>query len=214
MKDLSAFDIVPINTSTLKVVLCDYQYPVDKIKRLVNEGTLIPIKKGLYVLSESTRKHNISKELLGNHIYGPSYVTMDYALAYYSLIPESVNNITSVTIKRSRSFETAFGKFIYRQADTNYYSIGINIEKVNNLYHFLIASPEKAICDKIIFTPQLKLTSLKSLQDFLTHDLRIEENDIAGLNSEIVAQCMTSGIKRRELALLIQTIKKKKHEYS
>jgi len=208
------FDIIPFNTSVLKNQLSDYQFPVDKIRRLVASEDIIPIKKGMYVISEKHRTRKISREILANNIYGPSYISMDYALQYYSLIPESVSNISSITTKRSRAFKTSFGEFYYRQTLKKYYCIGIKIEKIYENYSFLIASPEKALCDKIVFTHNLKLFSTKSIFNFLINDLRFEKESLFNLNTFTIEQCIATGIKNKELSLLLKTIKKIQNEHT
>jgi len=71
--------------------------PRDKISDLLKKGTIIRVKKGLYVFGEDNRKKPYSKEILANLIYGPSYISLDYALQYHGLIPERVEAVTSVT---------------------------------------------------------------------------------------------------------------------
>jgi predicted transcriptional regulator of viral defense system len=74
--------------------LSGYRKPRDKITRLLAAGAIVRIKKGLYCFGDPFRKEPISREHLANLIYGPSYISIDYALSYYGLIPERVETIT------------------------------------------------------------------------------------------------------------------------
>ena len=90
----------------------------------------------------------ISRELLANLIYGPSYISLDYALSYHGLIPERVETVTSVTLGRSRTFTTPYGMFSYRRLSQSRYAVGGLLAEHGDL-SFLIASPEKALADKV-----------------------------------------------------------------
>ena len=92
-------------------VLEGYARPRDKITQWLNRGIIVRIKKGLYVFGESLRRKPYSRELLANLIYGPSYLSLEWALQYYGLIPERVEALTSVTTGRSRKFSTPAGLF-------------------------------------------------------------------------------------------------------
>jgi len=89
---------------TLLVARRDYAHPRDKISDLLNKGIIIRVKKGLYVFGDGARQTPYSTEVLANLIYGPSYISLDYALQHYALIPERVDGVTSLTTGRSRKF--------------------------------------------------------------------------------------------------------------
>ena len=155
-----------------------YANPYGKIGRLVEEGKLIPLTKGLY---EDNK--NISGLFIANAIYGPSYVSFNYALAYYGLIPEAVYEFTSATTekKKKKLFENYFGVFSYRDIPVDAYPFGINIINEGN-YSFMIASREKALCDKLY---ELKpIHNLKELEYLLFIDMRIDVEDFEKLNRE------------------------------
>ena len=65
--------------------LSEYSAPENKLSRMVKEGIYIPIVKGLYETEKAT-----SGYLLAGSIYGPSYLSFDFALSRYGLIPEAV----------------------------------------------------------------------------------------------------------------------------
>ena len=206
MNVLEEFGIVPIDFPALVTVLGDYKYPKDKVSKMEGKGELIRLKKGLYVVAPDVHHMTISKELIANHLYGPSYISFENALSFYQLILERVHTIRSLTLKRARNFSTPIGNFEYVSAQKNYFGIGIRQEIVNDRYAYLIASPEKALCDIIYATPGLRLQSVKAMQVYLEEDLRIDLSAIETFDTEIVRQCMVTGRKKTELTQLCKLL--------
>jgi len=169
---------------TLIDALKGLAYPRNRINDLLRQGIILRVKKGLYVFGDRQRRHPYSKELLANLVYGPSYVSLDYALAYYGLIPERVEALTSVTPIRSRRFATPVGLFIYRQIPARAYEEGmVRVEGEHN-QAFLIASPEKALADKIVSVRGARIASIGEMGRFLEEDLRIDAGVIRSLSAE------------------------------
>lgn len=92
--------------------------------------------------------------LIANKIYSPSYISLEMAFSYYSLIPEAVYGITSVTSNKTNNFETDFGKFIYRHIKSEL-MFGYKLIKYEN-HNFRIAEIEKAILDYFYLNSHLK----------------------------------------------------------
>jgi uncharacterized protein YifN (PemK superfamily) len=182
--------------------LSNLKYPKNKISDLEKSGELIRLKKDLYVRSKTT----ISKELIANHLYGASYISLETALAYYGMIPERVYTVRSMTTKRAKSFSTPLGSFEYSTVSAAYFSVGLRQEVVENQYAFLIATPTKAVCDMVVATPNLRLQSVKAMQSYLTEDLRIDADALKTLDKSIVNQCIELGRKKNELRLLRTTL--------
>jgi len=153
--------------------LPDYRKPRDRITKLLESEVIIRIKKGLYCFSENFRKEPVSREYLANLIYGPSYISLDYALSYYGLIPERVNVVTSVTTKRSSDFHTPLGVFSYRMLGESRYSIGAFLEKTGNT-PFLVSSPEKALIDKVWTDKRFSEIRISDYAPYLSDDLRLD----------------------------------------
>ena len=206
--NLKQFGIIPFDSATLITALGNYKSPNDKIASINQEDLLIRLKRGLFVVSPKILNQPLSQELIANHLYGPSYVSFQSALSYYGLIPERVHTIRSMTIKRSRNFTTPLGNFEYTGTTKDYYVIGIRQEIVNDEYAFLIATPEKTLCDMIIQTAGLRLQSLKALQIYLVEDMRIDLSVIEHYDLEIIKQCILVGKKKRELTLLYNLLQK------
>jgi len=167
---------------TLLDVLKDYSRPRDKITDLIRKNIIIRVKKGLYVLGDEYRRNPYSKELLANLIYGPSYISLDFALQYYGMIPERVEALTSVTTGRPKRFITPLGLYIYRTIPLPAFQLGMTRVEIENNKSFLIATAEKALCDKIRQDRGIPLRSLKDMQYYLHSDLRISEGSLAAMN--------------------------------
>lgn len=208
MNVLEQFGIIPIDFEALETVLTEYKYPKDKVSRMEKNGELLRIKKGLFVVSPEIHRMTISKELIANHLYGPSYLSLESALSFYKLIPERVHTVRSMTSKRSKSYTTPLGIFDYVSAPKEYFQVGIRQEIVNERFAFLIASPEKAICDLIVATSGLRIQSVKAMQIYLEEDMRIDLSAIENFDLQIVRQCIDSGRKKTELKQLYKLLQK------
>ena len=206
MEELKELGAVPVDISVLRSLFTSYHYPNDKIQALEDDGKLIRLKKGLYVVSPEVSGELLSVELIANHLYGPSYVSMESALRYYGLIPEKVITVRSATTNRSKKFENEIGVFQYVSVNEDYYSVGISQKTVNRKYAFLIASPEKALCDTIISTPNLYFQSAKAVAVYLEDDLRFDISALQDFDKTIIEQCTVTGKKRKSLESLLKLI--------
>lgn len=171
---------------TLTDALKDLSSPRDKTTLLLKQAVIIRVKKGLYVFGDNYRRYPYSKELLANLVYGPSYISLDYALAYHGLIPERVEALTSVTPSRSRRFSTPVGLFIYRQVPARAYEVGMVRVEGEHGQAFLIASPEKALADKIVSVRGAHIASNGEMGRFLEEDLRIDAGALRSLSTETI----------------------------
>ncbi|MCL2327182.1 MAG: hypothetical protein FWC39_01580 [Bacteroidetes bacterium] len=202
MERLRNIGIIPVNKDILFSLYNDLKRPDDKISELEQKGFIIRVKRDLYVVSPKVHNQELSRELVANHLYRPSYVSLETALSYYGLIPERVYSMRSVCMKLHKKYDTPLGNFEYIKVPENYFQIGINQEIINNSYAFLIASPTKAICDMIVSTPNLRLQSVKAMQNYLTEDLRIDFEVLRNLDRDVVRECVEVGKKKNELHLL------------
>jgi len=173
----------PFDYQYLNGLLKDYRYPRNKIGKMLKSGDLIALKSGLYILSEQYQKP-LSLETAANLLYGPSYVSLEYALAYYGLIPEIAYQVTSVTNARKKVYYTAVGTFTYHQLKQEYYSLGYRVQKTDTSA-YLIASPEKALCDKLYLTkPQ---ANAAALEVFLSENLRLDTSALHSLDAKLIS---------------------------
>ena len=166
----------------LMSVLSGYAKANDKVTQLLRAGVVIRVKKGLYVFGEDYRRRPYSRELLANLVYGPSFVSLDYALSFHGLIPERVAQVTSVTTGRAKTFSTPVGGFVYRPTLKSAFHLGmLQLEQGDT--SFLIAGPERALADKIRDDRKATVHSLANAEAYLFEDLRIDETRFAELDS-------------------------------
>jgi hypothetical protein len=192
---------------TLIYALGDLSCPRDKITDLMRNGVIIRVKKGLYIFGEKFRRYPYSRELLANLIYGPSYVSLDYALSYYGLIPEKVEIITSVTTNRSRRFSTPVGLFTYRRIPVSAYAKGFIQVEAENKQVFLMATREKALADKLVSLRGVTFDSLSEIAEFLEEDLRIDTEILRSLSVEMIEQ-YAAGYRSRKLKILAALVRR------
>ncbi len=176
-----------------------------KAKRLERAGDIIRLKRGLYVASSKVSRIELLPFLLANHIYGPSYVSMQTALRYYGLIPEAVYSVQSMTTGIARDYENAIGTFNYIHVPGDYYNIGVTMKESTGAT-FMIATPEKALCDLLVFTPNLNLRFQTSMRDYLEEDIRFDMDALLNFDIDIIKDCAEVSRKKTMLNQLIKFI--------
>jgi len=205
--DLENIGNIPVSTSALSSLFSEIKAGNQKVRNLELSGKVIRLKKGLYVVDPSVSRVALSTELIANHIYAPSYVSMSSALRYYGLIPETVYTIQSMTIKHSRSFETPIGRFDYTFINREAFHIGItSINKQS--YAFLMATPEKALCDLIANSPQVNLRYAKDVEVYLEDDIRMDIDDFRNMDISVFEHYAEVGKKAGSIQSLIKYLKK------
>lgn len=155
-----------------------YKAPDMKIKRMSDSGEIIKLTKNLYETKADTAGY-----LVANAIYSPSYLSFDYALSYYGLIPEAVYTYTSATYnkKKKKQYSNPLGTFTYRDVPSKVYPYGINIMSEGD-YSYAIATPEKALCDKLYTLKPVK--NKKQMYELLFDNLRIDQDIFQKMNFE------------------------------
>lgn len=203
---LEHFGAVPFTRGALMQTLKDYRRPNDKIAEWLRQGVLMPIKRGLYVLGAPSGGRVPCLPLVANRLYGPSCVSLDFALHWHGLIPERVHEITSVCIARGRTIGNALGRFSYVRLPAQVYPCGVFQASVSAQETFLIASPAKALCDKVMLTPRLRATSRASMQRFLMDDLRVDRASLHDLDLDVVRTYAQCGVKTAQLRALLHCL--------
>lgn len=193
-------------TQVLLHLLKAYQRPYDKLNELVKSGYLIQLMRGFYIAGKAVNASKPEPWLIANHLYGPSYVSADSALSYHGMIPEQTYGIISASTRKRKKITTLEGRFDYFQLPLIYYSVGIQHLSVSKKQHFLIASPEKALCDTIIHTKGLFLRSKTQASVYLTQNLRIDEDILSELNSKLITEWASMAPKSTSLILLAKTL--------
>ena len=195
---------------TLVDCLKGYARPRDKITDLLRKGSIIRIKKGLYIFGDEYRHRPFSREILANLIYGPSYISLDYALQHYGLIPERVEAVTSVTTGRSRRFATPVGLFTYRTNPLDAFRVGMDRIEMDDGRAFLMATPAKALADKLYDLRGIGVQSQKELSDYLERDLRIDSAVLRELNPAEL-ETIARGYHSRRIRMLSDLIHRIHH---
>ena len=166
---------------TLKNKYKDYANINQKIALDCKNGKLTRIKRGLY--TDDIKKDAL---IISNVCYGPSYLSFEYALSYYGLIPEYVSAYTSATYikKNTKIYQTEKACFIYRSIPKNIFAQGVVFLKNENDIRYKIASKEKALCD--LLYSMYPVRSIKDLKVMLFDDLRIDEEEFKKLDFSFI----------------------------
>lgn len=193
-----------INTMIdLKNEYSSYSDAKGKIRREVKKGKLIQVIRGLYETNKDTPGYYLS-----SYIYGPSYLSFDYALSYYGLIPERVTTYTSASFnkRKTKLYKTVFGNYLYKDVPKMVFPLGIKIIEENG-YVYHIATREKALCDKLYDVNPVKNT--KQLKELLFDDLRIDMNAFNQMDKNVLRSIATK-YKSKNLTFLVKIIKEDK----
>ena len=132
-----------------RAVMSLYRHPQamrNQLTRWQKRGLVIRLKRGIYALNKRDRRVNFSRFFLANQLLWPSYVSMESALSYYDLIPETVADVTSVSTKKTSRFTNSIGRFIYQHIKPDAFR-GYRTYKDEAGLECLIAEPEKAVVD-------------------------------------------------------------------
>lgn len=162
----------------LKEKYKDYADINGKIKRDINNYIIFPIVKGIYETNKDTDGY-----LLSSYIYGPSYLSFEYALSYHNMIPERVVVYTNATFnkRKSKTYKNRFGIFTYKDIPKKAFPYFVRAYE-RDTYSYFIASPEKALCDLLYKKKPVK--SIRELKLLLFEDIRLNKDGFKQLNFE------------------------------
>ena len=171
-----------IDHSALLEKLKDYASPRAKITRMLKDGELVKIRRGIFLPGDA---RNFSRKSLAGIIYGPSYISFETAMSYHGMIPEKVNAITSATFNKNKNkhFKTPLGDFFYYYLPPSVYPYSVTCNEENGM-NFLLASPEKALCDQIYRS--CKVACAKELRELLIENWRIEPETLNKLDLKTI----------------------------
>jgi len=200
------FEGQPLTRQVLLNLLKDYKRPFDKITELVSQKALIPVKRGIFVPGPALNIHQPEPYLLANHLVGPSYVSLETALSHWRMIPEQVYETTSVTTGRSKIYDTPVGRFSYMHLPLPYYSFGQQSVELAKNQVALVATAEKALCDKIITTSGLLFRSTTQLLAWLTEDMRMDKEVLRTLRTSMIRDWLNESPKKDSLQQLVKTL--------
>lgn len=218
---LNNFDLIrslpahPFDYMCLTWVLRSYRSPRDKITRMLKNEEILQLKRGLYVIAPRYGG-NSDPGVISNLLYGPSYVSLEYALSYWGMIPERVHEVTAITNKRNKYFRTPLGVFSYKYINTAKYWPGVTLMKIEaqsqlsgkQSIFFFIATREKALCDKLATVREI--TGECDIADYLKFDLRMDLESISGLNMHLLKNIGATYNKKSVTALVTWIAKNRK----
>lgn len=141
-----------------------------QLDRWVKAGKIHQLRRGVYVLASPYQKQKPHPFLVANMLQKPSYISLQSALSFYGMIPDIVNETSSVTTVRNERLNTQLGVFEYRYINKNFFG-GYRLNELGEQQAF-VATPEKAILDLIYLQPggddptyisELRLQNLENL---------------------------------------------------
>ncbi|QEZ90372.1 hypothetical protein ACIB15232_a0213 (plasmid) [Aliarcobacter cibarius] len=211
MKTIELKNVLPLSVFSHEMISSilekSYNNVNEKISNLIRNGDLIRLKKGFYSFSKPYQSKPIDLISVANSLYTPSYVSFDYALSFYGMIPERVNEITSATSKNEKLFDTQIGRFSYKKVSMEAYSLGLDWIYDDIEGGRFIATAEKALCDKIKYDRGIGTLTQSSMKEYLKYDLRIDITK--PLNYELI-EIIAKAYKSRNLNTLAILVKKGK----
>ena len=206
-RQLNEIGIIPVTTSIIESLYPELKSANKKVTWLEKQGYIIRLKRGLYVVNPELSRKTLSSELIANHLYTPSYISMSTALRYYGLIPEAVYVNQSMTVKHSRCFQTPVGSYDYKYISREAFSIGVrSIHKGD--YAFLIASPEKALCDLIANSSMVNLRYIKDVEIYLEQDIRMDMDEFYKMDETIFGDYIEVGKKADSISILLKLLRR------
>lgn len=168
---------------SLRIMYNKYSNINQKISLEAKKRKLVRIKKGLY-----TDNLLADCPLISNICYEPSYLSFEYALSYYGLIPEYVSMYTAACFmkKNNKKYMVNNICFEYRSIPDEVFSYGISFLKSESGIRYKIACKEKALCDTLY--SKYPVRTIKELKILLFDDMRIDENEFLKLDFEFIEE--------------------------
>lgn len=163
------------------------------LKRAVSSGEVLRIRRNLYCLSTPYISRPINPFDLAQQIHGPSYISLESALSYHGWIPEAVHTVTSVTLQRSRTFNTPLGVFSYTRISQPQLFSGASRISGENGVCFFISTPLKALVD-YVYVNKCEWNSITPLME----SLRIDKDALEELTAESFDQIMPMPANKRQ----------------
>ncbi|MBL6989432.1 MAG: hypothetical protein ISR65_06625 [Bacteriovoracaceae bacterium] len=178
------------------------------VTRSLNSGEFLKLKRGLYLFAKKLRRGPISKFMIANKLYNPSYVSFESALSYYGLIPEAVYTTTSACFQRkNKTFSNDLGEYSFDYIPVKPFFMGVHSSIDGG--GVLISTPLRALFDLIY----IRRKSYDSFED-LQNDLRIERKNLSkeiSLVSSLELETLAKLYRKKNIyqfyKLLIRTFK-------
>ena len=179
----------------------DYANPQARVQNMVKKGEIFSLKRGLFETDSSAPGF-----VLANALLGPSYLSFDYALSFYSMIPERTVTYTSATFDHNKTIEyrNQFGVFTYRDVPAEVFPYYYTRE-ISGKRPFFIATREKALCDKLSTVSPIR--GINEFREYLFEEMRLDEDIFDELDYKIIRR-IAPMYHRTNLNQLIRLIDK------
>jgi hypothetical protein len=195
---------IPISHTIISTSLTKYNRVNDKISYMLEKEELTKIQRGLYVFNKVKSQNPFLNYIIANTLYGPSYVSRFSALSYYGLLSEQSVLMESMSLSRYREYDTPVGAYAYFRSSKETFPLGISSLNANEYSTFLMATPEKALCDIIWTEKSLPITTLKELTYYLEEDLRFDMSFFNHADKSIFEECYELGNKKNVIELFLK----------
>lgn len=141
-----------------------------QFSRWVKAGHLLRLKRGLYCLPPGATPR-FSLTWLANRLYSPSYLSFEFMLSWYDLIPERVAVLTSISTRKTLRLTNSVGQFVYRTLQPSHF-FGFEERRDEYQAPVLMAQPEKALLDYIYLSRDWQATP-----QYIVEGLRLQQLD-------------------------------------
>lgn len=202
---LSTLQNIPVTSSVIASLYPNIKAKNSKMAQLEKAGEIIRLRRNLFVVNPEDSGIKLSTGLIANHLLTPSYVSMQTALRFYGLIPEAVYTIQSMTFKKAKKFQTPVGCFEFIHTSRETFPIGITQYREGNA-QYIIATPEKALCDLVANLTGVNLRYKVDAMHFLEEDLRFDMERFASFDREIFVEYAHVGKKSTSILTLLKLL--------
>lgn len=140
IKKITSLNLETFSTADLRKIFPESAASMAVIaNRLVKNGQIVPIYKGLYRLAQN----QIEIEKVAQQIYYPSYTSFESALAKYGIINQGPYLLTLATTRHAKKIIIDNRECLFRQLKPGLFW-GFNL--IKDIY---LAEPEKAVLDTL-----------------------------------------------------------------
>lgn len=144
------------------------------IRRKLGEGEFIQLKRGIYTTKAfintlDIMELNSYKEFIATIIKEPSYISKEYVLSKYQIIPEMTGKITCLTSSRPYIIGNRFGTYSYSYIKNDLFG-GYEIKYFRDAPYY-IAKPSKALFD-FIYSRSSIIPDIKGIN--LVKEMRLD----------------------------------------
>ncbi len=173
---LKEFTARPLFHSSMLRIFDDPPAHIEvQLSRWSRAGKLCRIRRGWYIIEKPYRARDVSEAVIANTVVQPSYLSLEWALGFYGLIPEAVFNPTSITTARGIELTAKDRRYFYHHVQPSFFSGYEKAERGGDV--FIIAEPEKALIDRIYVRMRIGKFSEEWLKGLRLQNMDILEEE-------------------------------------